>query len=269
MSDRPLHLTVATLNILNDASTWKARRALIVPELSALAPDLIALQEVTLPENNAQWIADQLGGYAVYLCPKTGRKSEHEALAILSRLPVPEHLTLALVHQDRVAHYVTVEHGGQTLAFANVHLYFSLLNDSPRVAQVRRLLDWLPHDAPVVVCGDFNALPRRKSMQLMRQRFVSAYAAHNGHEPEFTFPSPLDRGPGLRHTARRVLLKAGGLAMPRQNAQFHVTVDYIFIDPVLHVRECRIAFHRSAEQNERVYASDHLGLMAELELLRA
>ena len=265
MSDKHI-LTVATLNILNDASTWPARGQLIVQELRTLAPDLIALQEVALPANNAQWIADQLDGYAVHLCPKTGRKSENEALAILSRLPVHDHARLALVHQDRVAQYVTVEHGRQRLTLANVHLYFSLLNDSPRVAQVRRLLDWLPHDTPIILCGDFNALPTRKSIQLMRVRFVSAYATVNGHEPEFTFPSPLHRGPGLRHSARRALLKAGGLVQHRRITPLRVTVDYIFVDPAIHVRECRIAFHRSDAQNQRVYPSDHLGLMAELEL---
>ena len=262
-------LTVATLNILNDVSTWQARGQLIVQELRTLAPDLIALQEVALPANNAQWIADQLSGYTVHLCPKTGSKSEHEALAILSRLPAHDHATLALVHQDRVAQCVTVEHGGQRLTFANVHLYFSLLNDSPRVAQVHRLLAWLPHDAPVILCGDFNALPTRKSIQLMRARFVSAYATAHGHEPEFTFPSPLHRGPGLRHSARSTLLKAIGLAQQRRNAPLRVTVDYIFVDPAIHVQECRIAFHRSDAQNERVYPSDHLGLMAKLELPHA
>ncbi len=268
MSDKHF-LTVATLNILNDATTWHARRQLIVQELSALVPDLIALQEVALPSNNAQWIADQLSGYTVHVCPKTGRKSEHEALAILSRLPARAHATLALVHQDRVAQYVTIEHSGQRLTFANVHLYFSLLNDSPRVAQVRRLLDWLPRDAPVILCGDFNALPTRKSIQLMRDRFVSAYATANGHEPEFTFPSPLHRGPGLRHSARSALLKAVGLAQQRRNTPLRVTVDYIFVSPTIYVQECRIAFHRSDTQNQRVYPSDHLGLMAKLELPHA
>lgn len=266
MSNKHIQLTIATLNLLNDAPTWQARRQLIVPELIALAPDLIALQEVALPANNAQWLADQLSSYAVYLCPKTGRKSEHEALAILSRWPVRDHATLALVHQDRVAHRVMVEHGGQRLTFANVHLYFSLLNDIPRVAQVRRLLDWLPQDVPAVVCGDFNASPRRGSMQLMRQRFISAHAAANGHEPAFTFPSPLHRGPGWRHSARSALLRAGGLAQHRQNAPLHVTVDYIFVDPVIQVRECQIAFHRPDGRNPRVYPSDHFGLTAKLEV---
>lgn len=268
MSDKHF-LTVATLNILNDVSSWHARRHLIVQELRTLAPDLIALQEVALPANNAQWIADQLSGYTAYLCPKTGRKSEHEALAILSRLPAQDHATLALVHQDRVAQCVTIEHCGQQLTFANVHLYFSLLNDIPRVAQVHRILDWLPHDALIILCGDFNAMPTRKSIQLLQARFVSAYATANGREPEFTFPSPLHRGPGLRHSARSALMKAVGLAQHRRNAPLRVTVDYIFIDPGIHVNECRIAFHRSDAQNQRVYPSDHLGLMAKLELPHA
>jgi endonuclease/exonuclease/phosphatase family metal-dependent hydrolase len=184
-------------------------------------------------------------------------------------LPALDHVKLALVHQDRVAQCVTVEHGGRRLTFANVHLYFSLLNDLPRVAQVRRIIDWLPQDAPVVLCGDFNALPSRKSIQLMRARFVSAYATANGHEPEFTFPSPLHRGPGLRHSARNALMKAAGLAQQRRNAPLRVTVDYVFVDPAIHVRECRIAFHRSDAQNQHVYPSDHLGLMAKLEMPRA
>lgn len=112
-------------------------------------------------------------------------------------------------------------------------------------------------------------MPTRKSIQLLRARFISAYATANGREPEFTFPSPLHRGPGLRHSARSALLKAVGLAQQRRNAPLRVTDDYIFVDPVIHIQECRIAFHRSDEQNQRVYPSDHLGLMAKLELPRA
>jgi hypothetical protein len=57
---------------------------------------LIALQEVALPENNARWLADQLGGYSVYLCPKTGNKHDKEGIAILSRLPIEREATLDL-----------------------------------------------------------------------------------------------------------------------------------------------------------------------------
>lgn len=64
-------------------------------------------------------------------------------------------------------------------------------------------------------------------------------------------------------------MKAVGLAQHRRNAPLRVTVDYILVDPKIHVLECRIAFHRSDAQNERIYASDHLGLMAKLELPHA
>jgi mRNA deadenylase 3'-5' endonuclease subunit Ccr4 len=60
-------LIVASLNLLNDLTHWDDRRSLIVAELRRLQPDLIALQEVVLPVNNAQWIADELGGYSAWL----------------------------------------------------------------------------------------------------------------------------------------------------------------------------------------------------------
>ena len=86
-------LRVVTLNLLNDLTYWRLRAPMIVDELNALQPDLIALQEVVLPDNTAQWIADQLGGYSLHLMPKTGGRGRREGLAILSRLPVEAHPT--------------------------------------------------------------------------------------------------------------------------------------------------------------------------------
>ena len=47
------NLQGVTINLLKDLSQWEARRTLLVQELVALKPDLIALQEVALPQNNA------------------------------------------------------------------------------------------------------------------------------------------------------------------------------------------------------------------------
>ena len=77
-------LTIATLNLLNDLKFWNERAPLIVRNLAELSPDLIAFQEVALPENNAAWLADQLDGYAVYLCPLTNKRGCCEGLAILT-----------------------------------------------------------------------------------------------------------------------------------------------------------------------------------------
>ncbi len=61
---KPIRLI--SLNVLNDRSRWAERRTLVADQLAAFQPDIIALQEVTpTPDNNAQWLADQLGAYHV------------------------------------------------------------------------------------------------------------------------------------------------------------------------------------------------------------
>jgi len=257
------NLRVVTLNLLNDLTDWPLRAALIVAELNALQPDLIALQEVVLPDNTAQWIADQLGGYSLHLTPKTGGRGRHEGLAILSRLPVEAPAGFSFEHQGRVAQRVIVQYAGQPWIFANAHLYWHPIDDRTRRAEVQALIEWLP--SPAILCGDFNAEPHYASISMVRQRFQSAYAVANGHEPDYTCPTPLYRGPAPRHAARRAALRVAGWLDRRRNEMWRGTVDYIFVDPAIEVRECRLAFDRPAQHNRRIYPSDHFGLMATLQ----
>ena len=98
LTDMGTILRVATVNILNDLSRWDERRALLARGLDALSPDLIALQEVTDPlgTSTAHWLAGELGGYSVHVCPKTGWGRRREGIAVLSRLPVEGHEVLDL-----------------------------------------------------------------------------------------------------------------------------------------------------------------------------
>ena len=257
--------TVATLNLLNDLSRWSLRGPLVVQQLRALSPDLIALQEVALPANNAQWIADRLDGYSVHVTRKTGRSSQHEALAVLSRLPVHEHAALSLIYQNRVAQYVVVEREGALLTFANAHLYVGVRNDVPRIEQVRRILAWLPRQNPLVLCGDFNAMPDSATVHMMRQEFASAYAAVHGCEPDYTYPTPLETGSRLMGVASRLVMRVGGWLQNRADVPFRATVDYVFVGPSVHVHDCHIAFDNPLSGRPRIYPSDHLGLVATLE----
>ena len=45
---------IVTVNILDDLLRWSERRSLLADGLAELDADLIALQEVTLPENKAE-----------------------------------------------------------------------------------------------------------------------------------------------------------------------------------------------------------------------
>ena len=259
-------ITVVTLNILNDLAAWDRRAPLIVDGLRRMQPDLVALQEVALPHNNAQWLADQLDGYSVHLCPKTGRMAGREALAILSRLPVQQHDTLSLITQSRVAQRLIVAQGASRLAFVNTHLYWNPLDDAPRLGQARKILEWLPEDMPAVVCGDFNAEPHSKTIAALSERFVSAHRAANGREPAYTCPTPLPRHDGIHHRADHVIAWLAGLFLKRKHDSWRGTLDYIFVEPSLRVTSCRVVFDRPAPGDGQLYPSDHFGLMAETQL---
>lgn len=258
-----LNLKVVTLNLLNDPTYWPLRAPLIVDELKALQPDLIALQEVALPDNTAQWIADQLGGYSLHLTPKSGGLGRREGLAILSRLPIEAHAGFSFEHQGRVAQRVSVQYAGQPWTFVNAHLYWHPFDDRTRRAEVQTLMEWLP--SPAILCGDFNAEPHYASISMVKRRFQSAYAMANGHEPDYTCPTPLYRGPAPRQAARRAILRLGGWLDRPRSEMWRGTLDYIFVDPAIEVRDCRLAFDQPAQHNRRIYPSDHFGLMATLQ----
>jgi endonuclease/exonuclease/phosphatase family metal-dependent hydrolase len=269
MAERTSHshkhstLSLVSLNLLDDLDLWDQREPLIVRELEHLQPDVIAFQEVRMSINNARSIAEKLGGYEVFLCPKTGERGRRDALAILSRLPVKEHHKFSLGHQGRVALRVIIEHEGAMWHLATTHTYWHPLNDRTRLHEAQRLLNWLP--GPGVICGDFNAEPHYPSMLKMKERFQSAHVAAHGREPAYTCPTPLFRGAGARNAARRTALNMVGLVAKRKLEPWTGVIDYIFVDPVIRVRECHVAFNHPAGHDHKIYASDHLGLFAKLQ----
>lgn len=261
--------TVVTLNLLNDLlapTRWEARRHLIVEGLRALAPEVIGLQEVRLPDRHAHWLADQLGGYTVWVCPKTGELATHEGLAILSRLPVSDHATLDLGAQNRVAHRITLA-AERPWTFVNGHFFWWTGPHPKRLAQVERLLGWLaaetPPGQPVVAVGDFNGEPHTDALQRMGQRFRSAHAARHGHEPPFTAPTPLQR-PQI--TFKKLLVRGLRLLNKQKHRHWRGTLDYIFVSPEVTVADCRVVLDQPAPADPTLYPSDHFGLAAWLDL---
>jgi endonuclease/exonuclease/phosphatase family metal-dependent hydrolase len=260
-------LKVVTINILSDLSRWKARRGLLAQGLAELQPDLVAVQEVRLPHNPARWLAEQLGLAHVYLSPKTGFEQDREAIAILSRLPFEAQETLDLQGQQRVAQYVQVRVGETPVVVANGHFYWQPGNSAARLRQVGRLVRWIkdiPGQPASIVCGDFNSTPETTAIELMRQHFISAYAAAHGQEPEYTCPTPLPRS---RWAQLRTLLGFFVLIRPQHfNLGWRGTLDYIFVDARLRVAGCEIVLDKPAPGQARIYASDHFGLCATIEI---
>jgi endonuclease/exonuclease/phosphatase family metal-dependent hydrolase len=262
-----LRLKIVTINILTDLSRWKQRRSLLLEGLAALSPDLIALQEVQLPQNPARWLAEQLGYPHFMLSPKLGYSASREALAIISRIPFEENNFLDLGGQDRIAQRVGLNFGSSTIYIANSHLYWQPGESAARLRQVERLLNWLhglPGNPPSIVCGDFNGTPETQAIQRMRQEFLSAFATIHGTEPDYTCPTPLPRSPW---SVTRTFLGFFLFLRPRYiNLNWRGTLDYIFVDPRLQVTQCQVVLDKPSPENPRIYPSDHFGLYAEIEI---
>ncbi|HIE57075.1 MAG TPA: endonuclease/exonuclease/phosphatase family protein [Anaerolineales bacterium] len=270
--------SLVTINILNDLSLWPVRGPLLVEQLAALSPDLIAMQEVSLQgeSSNAHWVAEQLNQrnekpdkippYQVALCPKTGRYATKEGLAVLSRLPVRAHEQLDLLTQNRVAQIVRFRFGSDDLLLVNLHLFWQPGISPERQKQVELLLDFLdtqPVELPVLICGDFNGMPGTPSIERMREYFDSAYNVIHKQEPDYTAPTPLLSSSKTR--LRKTIAWAMG-RRPKPDPTWRGTLDYIFVDPRLHTEACEIVLNHPADDNPQIYPSDHFGLFAEINL---
>jgi endonuclease/exonuclease/phosphatase family metal-dependent hydrolase len=259
-------LRIVTINILNDLSQWEARRRLLAPGLAETQPDLLALQEINLPTENAAWLAGQLGMDHLYITPKSGPEGRKEGIAILSRLPIRAGKSLVLPgEQGRVAQCVEVTVGEYTLYFANVHLFWQPGESETRQQQVDALIAWLKGvsgNFPTIVCGDFNATPETGAIQTMYRNFRSAYAAVHGHEPAYTCPTPLKR----TLKSRLVTLRSYFVYLRPQhiNPFWRGTLDYIFTSPSIQVNTCQVILDQPAERRKSIYPSDHFGLYADL-----
>ena len=257
---------IVTLNLLSDLETWTKRRTLVAQGLAALSPHLIALQEVNLQEDTAAWLSSQLGYQHVALVPKTGEEREKEGIAILSRLPLEKAEDLDLLTQDRVAQYVMVQVEGKPLVVANGHFYWQPGESERREQQVERLLGWLeaiPGKPPLVVCGDFNAMPETGAIQRMYRSFDSAYKAQHGREPEYTAPTGLRRSKLAMLGTVFAFIKDIRLTELRLN--WKGTLDYIFVSPQVRVIDCRLVLDQPLPVDPHIYPSDHFGLAATLE----
>lgn len=213
-------------------------------------PDIVALQELDLgrrrsrAEDQAAIIAAELGLQAVF-CPTVTVGGEHYGHALLSRWPIEVMKRALLPHdprswwpESRAAMWVRVQLNERTIHVITTHLG---LGARERVAQMKALLgpDWIggiPADEPVILCGDFNSLPRSAPYKLATGRLHDIQRRQKGRRPRSTFTS-----------ARPV-----------------VRLDHIFISP--HFETLAVTVPRN--DLTRV-ASDHLPLLAELRVAAA
>jgi endonuclease/exonuclease/phosphatase family metal-dependent hydrolase len=247
---------VATLNIFNRMGQWGLRAPLLIDQLEALRPDVLALQEVDLVLDQGMWISRQINKrlpgephYRIKHAANPDTRASYHAIATLSRIGFEEHEVLDLMTFERVAQRFVFRCGGRPFAFVNTHLHFPPDAQQERVDQLTYLLAWLDRDTrrlPMVIAGDFNAYadPPEPAVALMKARFRSAYEAFHGREPAKTWTTPVNT----------------------YDPSPHGTLDYIFVSPEFRVAEAGLAFDKPSPLDGDLYPSDHLGLYAVLEL---
>lgn len=247
-------VTVATLNLFNKVGRWGERLPLVVDQMAELLPDVIGLQEIDLGIDQGMALCRLVNArlterphYRAYHMARPGRAAHVQALAVMSRLPVEAHEGLDYLSYEGVAQRLRLRlEDGPALDFYNTHLYFPPEATEERLAQAKRLLAWLDTwsgAGATVVVGDFNAYTGEPTVALMKERFASAHEAARGREPEKTWPTPVNTydpsPPGC--------------------------LDYIFVDRA-NVLEAALAFDKPHPLDADLYPSDHLGVMAKLEV---
>jgi len=213
-------------------------------------PDIIALQELDVGRlrsgrmDQTDLIARKLE-MKYHFNPAFRWKDEQYGNAILSRYPMALIKSGSLPKvagngksEDRGALWVSIEFEGKKIHVFNTHLS---LWPKERVLQAEALLseEWLQHpdcQGPVILCGDFNALPRSAVYRRISKRLHDSQTALAGHRPRSTWFGhyPISR------------------------------IDYVFIDDSFHVHSILVP-----RTDLDKIASDHLPLITELDFVNS
>jgi endonuclease/exonuclease/phosphatase family metal-dependent hydrolase len=243
------HLHVATLNIRNLADRWDERLPLLLADMAALQPDVIALNEVVYPLQQDRLLG--AAGEARYEAVRgwAGRPEYGNSLLVKHPLPFDAFERVDL-GGTRSAHRIRISlPGGARLVFAVTHLHHVVADAAIRAQQAEALIAWLataPEHEAMVVAGDFNAEPAEPAYaRMIDGGFRSASVEANGEEPAVTWPSGI-QAPGMDVDGDPACL------------------DYLWVRGAVAVESARLCFDRPAVADPTLYPSDHVGVAARL-----
>jgi endonuclease/exonuclease/phosphatase family metal-dependent hydrolase len=202
-ANTPEELRVLTYNVRRCLGTDGVLSPERIAEVIAgFEPDVVALQELDVGRartgavDQAHEIANLLG-MAFHFNPSLRVMEELFGDAILTARPC------SLVHagplpgisglEPRGALWAAIDVGGVALQVINTHLGLAARE---RRVQIKALLgpEWLGHPAcrdPMLLIGDFNALPRSRAYRRLTRDLADAQRAHPCSRPRPTFPSRL------------------------------------------------------------------------------
>jgi endonuclease/exonuclease/phosphatase family metal-dependent hydrolase len=265
---------VLTLNLWGRRGDWERRRAVLVDALRGLEPDHVAFQEAVVTEQYDQ-AADLLGseyhlGHQAEREPGDDGVERGQGTSIASRWPLADVREVDLHVTPRTAGFActtllaAVETPLGPLLFANHVPSWQLDFERERELQAlaaARELEAAAGDRHVVLAGDFTADPHSAGVRFLTGRqsldgtsvcYRDAWESAHGDEPGETF------------TPANPLVRDWDWPFRR--------LDYVLVrcgehgGPTLEVTRCERVLD---EPVNGVWASDHFGVIADLELPRA
>lgn len=254
-------IKVVTINILRDLDYWEKRRYLLAAGLNESNADIIGVQEVN--QNKANFLLEKLDyPYIFHLGDN----------AILSRHPFIQQEIIELQTQGRNAQLVNVEisnsnhqQNKKQFIFCNGHYFWRPGSRPERMQQFQLLVERLAeftNELPIISVGDFNSVPQHPEVEFLKTNFTSAYAHIHGSEPEYTCPTPLPVHRKFHHT---IYLRLTDIFINHQFTPWRGTLDYIFVNQKVQVKDCQLILTEPLPENPRIYPSDHFGIVADLE----
>ena len=245
---------IATFNLHQGFKRWEERRELIVEELGALRPDIMALNEVSVPLQAGRWLWCEVNErfdikYAYIQQNKAGAFiSEEEAQGILTLFPVLESVNFEYLARGRIAQVARLEIEGRPIDIYLTHLHHVREEDGLRQYEVQRLFQWIQSRNDIrtcIVCGDFNAPPESPSIQLVLDNFRSVQILQ-------TFPTGLS--------------DVGGQPSEPELPRLSICLDYIWITQELIIEKSGLCFNNPDLKDASLWPSDHVGVWADLTL---
>lgn len=259
-----------TLNLWNEQPPFEARMRVAAEGLRALAPDVVALQEVRVAPgripNQAETLAAALG-YGFVFEPAAVMGDGEQGLAIISRLPIIEHAAMELPHAEanerRIMLSARLETQVGGVWVHTTHLDYRLAHGREREDQVLALEQAVAARAsenPQVLVGDFNARPESDEIRWLCGLTTLA-ARRVYYQDAWALLHPGDRG-WTWASANPYTERMKFLDRDRR-------IDYIFVtqrrrDGRGAIHDCQIVLDRP--DADGVFASDHFGLVAEVQI---
>jgi endonuclease/exonuclease/phosphatase family metal-dependent hydrolase len=258
-------IRIVTINLWNGVRDAERRLQVLLPQLLALQPHVVTLQEVLERPGGlrqATRIAAALDGEMRFACVDASSGEGAIGNAIVSRLPIAGHRQITLPappHDHRGALRCELTTPAGRLSVVTTHLSWEL--DLPHIREQQVLaLDAFaraePGALPTLLTGDFNCTPDAQVHQFLTGRaslggrgtyWRDAFARRHPHSDGFTWSA---RNPYVARSVER-----------------NRRVDYVFVGPMRDdgpgaILHARVVLDLAGE--DEVYASDHFGVFAEI-----